>query len=36
MAKQYRVRLTEEERTDLEAVVYKGKAAAHKKVQFKN
>lgn len=32
LAKQYRVRLTQEERTGLEDVVYKGKAAAHKRL----
>jgi transposase len=32
LAKQYIVRLTKEERTDLEDVVYKRKAAAHKRL----
>lgn len=32
MAKQYIVCLTEEERSDLEDLVYKGKAAAHKRL----
>jgi transposase len=32
LAKQYIVRLTEEERSDLEDLVYKGKVAAHKRL----
>lgn len=32
MAKQYIVRLTKDERTDLEDLVYKGKVAAHKRL----
>ena len=32
MAKKYIVRLTEEERTDLESLIHKGKVAAHKRL----
>ena len=32
MAKKYIVRLTEEERTYLESLIYKGKVAAHKRL----
>ena len=32
LAKKYIVRLTEEERTDLESLIHKGKVAAHKRL----
>jgi hypothetical protein len=32
LAKKYVVRLTEEERTDLESLIHKGKVAAHKRL----
>jgi hypothetical protein len=32
LAKKYIVRLTEEERTDLENLIHKGKVAAHKRL----
>ena len=32
MAKKYIVRLTKEERTDLESLIHKGKVAAHKRL----
>jgi hypothetical protein len=32
LAKKYSVRLTEEERTDLESLIHKGKVAVHKRL----
>ncbi|MEI7997023.1 MAG: helix-turn-helix domain-containing protein, partial [Methylococcaceae bacterium] len=32
MTKKYSVRLTKEERTDLESLIHKGKVAAHKRL----